>query len=114
MTKLRTRLILALIPTLALLAPTSAAAADKDGRIDLVESTDGVVSVYYSVPGIGESVNPDMKSVEVTVDGDPVTAKAAAVAGGDDDVRRTSVLTIDVSQSMNGAKFEAAQSNRFA
>ncbi|MGH3507271.1 MAG: type II secretion system F family protein [Nocardioidaceae bacterium] len=109
MTKLRTRLILALIPTLALLAPTSAAAADKDGRIDLVESTDGVVSVYYSVPGIGESVNPDMKSVEVTVDGETVNAKAAAVAGGEDDVRRTSVLTIDVSQSMNGPKFEAAQ-----
>ena len=109
MTKLRTRLILALIPTLALLVPTSAAAADKDGRIDLVESTDGVVSVYYSVPGIGESVNPDMKSVEVTVDGETVTAKAAAVAGGEDDVRRTSVLAIDVSQSMNGPKFEAAQ-----
>jgi tight adherence protein B len=109
MSKLRTRLLLALIPTLALLVPTAASAAEKDGRIDLVESNDGVVSVYYSVPGIGESVDPDADSVQVTVDGEAVKAKAAPVAGGADDVRRTSVLAIDVSKSMKGSKFEAAK-----
>ena len=45
----------------------------------------------------------------MTFDGKPVDATATPVEGSDQEVRRTSVLAIDVSKSMTGEKFDAAQ-----
>jgi tight adherence protein B len=105
---LRTLGALAAVPLLVA-APLAAHAEDTGGRIDHVETDGDTVSVLYSVPGLPEGVTPDPSSVSVTMDGKEVDATAKTVADSGDTVRRTSVLAIDVSKSMEGEKFAAAQ-----
>ncbi|MBA2456730.1 MAG: type II secretion system F family protein [Nocardioidaceae bacterium] len=85
------------------------AAAEPSGRLDSVETRDGIVRVLFSLPGLPDGVAPDLSSVEVDIDGaaQPVTAELATDAG--DSVRRSTVLAIDVSDSMAGARFRAAR-----
>ncbi len=90
-------------------APSAAHAADDGGRIDHVETDGDSVSVLYSVPGLPSGVTPDPESVTVTMDGKPVEATAKTVADSGETVRRTAILAIDVSKSMEGDKFAAAQ-----
>ncbi len=110
MTFVLRRLLAGIAPALLLAAwPVAALAADSEGSIDFVESRDGEVRVLFSVPGLTEGVSPDPSTVTVTVNGDPVEAEASTVEGSDAAVRRTAVMAIDVSRSMQGAAFDAAK-----
>src|SRR6476659_7711835 len=74
--------------------PASAA----EGNIDHVETKDGKLQVLYSLPGAGDTA-PDLESLQVSLDGTPLDAKAA-LASTTETVRRTAILAIDVSESM--------------
>jgi tight adherence protein B len=91
------------------LAPVSAASA-ADGTIAHVEGTDDGLQILVSVP---PDANIDLDGVSVTLDGQ--TADAAAVlADTDTRIRRTTILAIDTSDSMAGARFEAAKTAALA
>ncbi len=85
-------------------AGAPAQAAD-EATIGHVETTDDGLSILVSVPA-GSQV--DLKGVKVTVDGEDVPATASP-ATGEGAIRRTTVLAIDVSKSMKGERFAAAQ-----
>lgn len=85
------------------LAPSAALAAD--GSITHVETAPGTVRLLVSVPADAE---PDLDAVAVTVDGEDAEATAEPAAD-DTSVERTAVLAIDTSQSMRGARFDAAK-----
>ncbi len=91
------------------LVPVQAALADSTGSIDYVETMDGQVQVLFSVTELPDGIAPDPDTVAVTVNSDAVTAEATNVAGDPDAVRRTAVLAIDVSNSMEGERFAAAK-----
>ena len=91
----------------ALVATPSHAASE--GTIDHVEASDGVVRVLYSIPGIGEGVEPELDSLTVTIDGSPVEATADLASDSREGVRRTAILAIDVSNSMRGERFQQAK-----
>jgi tight adherence protein B len=95
--------LLALVPLLTVASPATAA---EDVSISHVEATKGGVKVLVSVPP-GSEV--DLDAVTATIDGEDAPAEAA-LATSTTDVRRTAVLAIDVSKSMTGERFEAAQS----
>ena len=85
------------------LAPTAALAAE--GSIAHVETEPGSVQLLVSVPADAEV---DLDGVTVTVDGKDASA-TAETAGTDTTVRRTAMLAIDTSKSMEGSRFEAAK-----
>jgi tight adherence protein B len=85
------------------LLPSAALAAD--GSIAHVEAKPGSIQVLVSVPADSDV---DLDGVKVTVDGKDAAATAAQV-DSDSTVRRTTVLAIDTSKSMEGSKFEAAK-----
>jgi tight adherence protein B len=89
------------------LSPSAALAEDPSGRIDHAQADKNGVQVLFSVPGLAGSTAPDPDSVAVTVAGRQVEASAERVAGTE--IRRTSILALDVSKSMSGAAFEAAK-----
>ena len=78
------------------------------GRIDHVETGSEQIQVLFSVPGLAADVNPDLDTVKVTYGGETVEATAKP-SSDKQSVKRTSVLTIDVSNSMKGEAFEAAK-----
>jgi tight adherence protein B len=98
-----TRALAALAAAGLALAPSAAFAAD--GSITHVESKPGSIQVLVSVPA---DAQVDLDKVKVTVDGKPAEA-TAETAGSDTTVRRTAVLAIDTSKSMEGARFDAAK-----
>ena len=102
-----------LVPLLVSIAATALMAAPAhaatEGSIDHVETSDSEVRVLYSIPGIGEGVEPDLNSLAVTVDGSPVEATADLASDSSEGVRRTAILAIDVSNSMRGDRFEQAK-----
>jgi tight adherence protein B len=81
-----------------------AQAAD-DASIDHSEHADGQLKLLVSVPG---DAVVDLGSVSVTLDGKPVDA-TAQTAASTDEVKRTTVLAIDTSNSMKGAKIAEAK-----
>jgi tight adherence protein B len=85
------------------LAPSTAMAAD--GSITHVETQPGTLQVLVSVPPDAEV---DLDGVTVTVDGEDADATAAPV-DGDTKVKRTAVLAIDTSNSMEGGRFFGAK-----
>ena len=98
--------------TLGLVAPvvlgvlsSDAAAADSTPTIDHAQPTDGGVRLLLSVPGTGAV---DLAGVRVQVDGEGVSS-TAVTAASTDAVRRTTVLAIDTSASMRGARIAAAK-----
>jgi tight adherence protein B len=95
--------LLALILLLTL--PSSASAAE-EASVAHVEPTDDGVQILVSVPP-GSEV--DLDGVTATIDGEDAPAEAA-LATSTTEVKRTAVLAIDVSKSMKGERFEAAQS----
>ncbi len=99
-------LLLGAVGALVTVGPATAA----EGSIDHVEAKDGTLSVLYSLPGVGDGA-PDLSTVEVSVEGTPVDATATLASdAGDESVRRTAVLAIDVSESMAAkGKFAAAK-----
>ena len=91
------------------LAPATAASA-ADGTIAHVEGTDEGLQILVSVP---PDADIDLDEVKVTVDGEAADA-GAALADTDTRIRRTTVLAIDTSESMAGARFDAAQAAALA
>ncbi len=100
-----------LAPALLLVAPTAAWGAD--GEIDQVTTDDGRVQVLFSLRDLPPDVQADLDSVETTIDGDvqPAEAKLASEATT---VDRVTLLTIDVSASMSGERFEQAKTAALA
>lgn len=88
-----------------LLVVSSPATAAEEASVAHVEPTDDGVQILVSVPPGAEV---DLDGVTVTIDGADAPADAA-LATSTTDVRRTAVLAIDVSKSMSGERFEAAQ-----
>ncbi|MEO5662944.1 MAG: type II secretion system F family protein [Nocardioides sp.] len=92
------------IVAITVLSAGPAQAAD-EVSIDHVESVTGVVSMVVSVDGVpGGGVGGS--DVSVQVDGTAVDADASTVTAGD--VARSTILVVDASNSMSGAKFAAA------
>jgi tight adherence protein B len=81
------------------------------GSIDHAETRDGELRVLYSLPELAEGVQPDLSSLQVSVNGDLMEAEAelATAAGAAEQVRRTTIMTIDTSNSMRGDRFEQAK-----
>jgi tight adherence protein B len=79
--------------------------ATDDASIDHAELANGQVKLLVSVPG---DATVDLGSVAVTLDGTPVKA-TAQTAATTNEVRRTTVLAIDTSDSMKGPKIAAAK-----
>lgn len=91
-----------------LAAPGVARAADGDAgtaSVAHVEAGPGTVQVLVSVPA---DVEVDLDGVAVTVDGAAAEAEARP-ADSVTAVRRTAVLAIDTSRSMQGGRFRAAK-----
>ena len=83
-----------------------AQADDSTGAvIDHAQPVKGAVRLLVSVPPTGRV---DLSGVTVELGGAPVPAKAVAAASSNA-VQRTSVLAIDTSDSMRGARITAAQ-----
>lgn len=114
MTSRLTRLltVVATAALVGLVAP-AARADDPAGRVDHVENSGSEVQVLFSVPGLAEDVDPDPASVQVSFDGEPIEA-TAEVQTDAEAVQRTSILTLDVSESMAGEPFEAAKAAALA
>lgn len=99
-----------LFATAALLFMSAASAlAAGSGNIDNVESKNGTVHVLYSVDGLPETERPDLSSVTVKVDGAQVDASATLASGSGERLGRVTVLTLDVSKTMQGKPFEEAK-----
>jgi tight adherence protein B len=82
-----------------------AAQAADDASIDHSELADGQIKLLVSVPG---DATVDLGSVAVTIDGKKVDA-TAQTAANTNEVKRTTVLAIDTSDSMKGARIAAAK-----
>ncbi|GAB2755365.1 hypothetical protein GCM10027273_37770 [Nocardioides pakistanensis] len=92
-------------------ASSSAASAVAEGNIDHAESKDGGLRVLYSLPELAEGVEPDLDSVSVSINDTVLEAVAepAATADAAEQIRRTAILAIDTSKSMQGDRFTQAK-----
>lgn len=99
-----TRKVLGLLAALLFLA-APASADPGSAQVTHIERDSHGLQVLVSVPA---SAVVDLSKVGVTVDGTAAQATAAQ-AGAADAVRRTTILTIDTSGSMAGAKIAAAK-----
>lgn len=100
------RPLLLLAATFAALALPVGAAVAEDGTIAHVESTGDGLRVLVNVPA---GVQVDLSGVEATLDGEELTA-TAVTAGAGTEVKRTTILAIDTSQSMSRqGRFAAAK-----
>ncbi|MFC4785180.1 type II secretion system F family protein [Nocardioides sp. MAHUQ-72] len=86
---------------------TAPAQADPGIAVGHTETADdGSVSVLLDVD-LPAGTTPDLASIDVQVDGKSVDATAESVKAGQ--VTRTTVLTLDASDSMRGARIAAAR-----
>jgi tight adherence protein B len=92
------------LATLALAAPSYGAGADGTASIAHVESAGSKIQILVSVPG---SAPVDLGSARLTLDGRNVAASAQQAS--QTKVRRVTVLAIDTSDSMAGARIAGAQ-----
>ena len=86
-------------------APAQAADGIDIGHSEVAD--DGTVSLLLDVDQLADGAAPDLSSIAVTVDGKSVNATAAEVKAGQ--VIRTTVLTLDISDSMRGARIREAK-----
>lgn len=93
------------VVALAVLLPAGAGYAADDATIDHSEQADGTIRLLVSVDSTDEI---DLGSVKVTVGGQDADA-TAELAASSDKVRRTTVLAIDTSNSMAGARIAEAR-----
>jgi len=92
------------LATLALAAPSYGAGTGATANITHVEFAGSTVQILVSVPG---SAPVDLGSARLTLDGRNVTASAQQAS--QTKVRRVTVLAIDTSDSMAGARIAGAQ-----
>jgi tight adherence protein B len=81
------------------------AVAEDTAAIDHALPSEGAVRLLVSVPGAGKI---DLEGVKATVGGETVEVEAAA-ASATTEVERTSILAIDTSNSMSGARIAEAK-----
>ena len=86
-------------------APAHASDGISIGHTEVAD--DGTVSVVLDVDPLAGGATPDLSSIAVKVDGHPVEATAEKIANGQ--VSRTTVLTLDTSESMAGARIREAK-----
>jgi tight adherence protein B len=101
---LRGAAVAAALCTLAMTSPASAAT----GNIDHVEPNGQTLQVVVSLADVPGGESPDLETVSVMFDGEAVPAEAERLADATEQVRRTAVLALDVSNSMRGRKFTEA------
>jgi len=92
----RVGLVVCLVAGLATVAAPAHAA---EGSIDHVERNGDTIQVLYSLPGAGD-IAPDFSSLEVSLDEAGLEAEAELAADSKVQVRRTTILAMDVSNSM--------------
>ena len=109
MTRVRTLISTALAAAVLTLASASGAYA-ADGSIAHVEPTSEGLQIIVSVP---PDVEVDLDQVSVTIDGQ-VASTVAVPAATASQIRRTTVLAVDTSNSMEGPRFEAAKAAALA
>lgn len=109
MTRVRALISTALAAAVLALVPASGASA-ADGTIAHVEPSSEGLQILVSVP---PDLEVDLEQVSVTIDGQDATA-VAVPAATTSQVRRTAVLAIDTSNSMEGRRFEAAKAAALA
>ena len=102
-------LTLLLLVVAALAATASPASAAARGRILQVTSSDGKVNVLFSGVDLGEA-QIDLGSATLSVDGTALPTTATVVGGSTGTVRRTAVVALDTSGSMQGARLAGAKS----
>lgn len=103
------RVLAPFLSTVVGLSLLAAPAVAAEGKIDHVETAAGELRVLYSVPGLGKSVNPDLKTLAAAVNGEAVNVEAALAADSEAGIARTTILAIDVSRSMKGDRFTEAK-----
>ena len=86
-------------------APASAAS----GNIDHVEPDGNKLQMVVSLSDVPDGDSVDLETVTVSFDGEPVPATAESLSESGAELRRTTVLALDVSNSMEGEKFEEAK-----
>lgn len=102
---LRTAAASAAVALGVLAAPAHASTDISIGHTEVAD--DGTVSVLLDVPPLTGGASPDLGSIKVTVDGHAVEATADPVKAGQ--VSRTTILTLDTSESMAGARIREAE-----
>ena len=103
------RWAIAAVVATALAGAVAGPAFAAEGSIDHVENQDGAVQILYSLPDAQAA--PDLKSLKVSVDGTTLDATATLASSAEGQkVRRTTILTMDVSRSMaKSARFTEAK-----
>jgi tight adherence protein B len=86
-------------------APASAAGSN----IDHVEPDGDKLQMVVSLSDVPDGDSVDLDTVTVSFDGEPVPAEAQSLSDAGEELRRTTVLALDVSKSMQGKKFEEAK-----
>ncbi|MDO7869289.1 type II secretion system F family protein [Nocardioides jiangxiensis] len=101
------RVLLATLACCAVLAPGQARAADAPATVSHIEAHDGTLDLLVSVPA---GAHIDLPGVSVTVDGAAADTEASLAGSASAvTIRRTTVLAMDTSESMKGARFAAAR-----
>lgn len=91
----------------ALLGGSPATADDTELTISHVEPADeGAVNILLSVPAGAEV---DLGGITATFDGTAAESSAKSAGEAEDQVRRTTILAMDTSDSMDGPRFDAAK-----
>jgi tight adherence protein B len=80
-----------------------------ESSIDHVQPKKNDLQTVISLADVPVGVTPDLGTVTATFAGAPVEATAELLSGSSEDVERTAVLAIDVSESMAGARFASAK-----
>ena len=98
-----------LVGTLGAVSGIATPAWAAQGSIDHVQPGTEQVNVLYSIPNAASS-DPDLGTLSVTLDGTPLEANARLASDSEGAVRRTTVLAMDASLSMErGGRIEQAK-----
>ncbi len=104
------RLAIVLVALLSGLLVGSPAHAATAATIDHIEPGEGDVKLVISLQDVPDGVTPDLGTVTTTFNDEPVESSAQSLSdAGAGELKRTVILAIDVSDSMKGAKFDAAK-----
>lgn len=100
--------VVAAVVGVTLVPPVAAPAYAASSSIDHVQDRGRELQLVVSLSDVPDGAAPALDQVSVSFDGEPLEALAEPVADSTE-VRRTTVVAIDVSDSMRGAKFAQAK-----